>query len=169
MALIATRSAQPEDAAFILDLNAACQPALGPLDAASLAMLMRAAHCVLVAAREDGERLGFAVAMAPGALYASDNYRWFERHVSNHLYIDRVAVVAGARRGGCGARLYAALEAAARGLELTRLTAEVNEHPPNPESLAFHAELGFGYLASRRSEAGKVVAMLEKRLSLESA
>jgi uncharacterized protein len=45
-----------------------------------------------------------------------------------------------------------------------RLTAEVNEKPPNPESMAFHAKLGFRHLQSRPSRHGKMVAMLERPL-----
>ena len=46
-----------------------------------------------------------------------------------------------------------------------RVTAEVNEDPPNPESMAFHGKLGFRHLFSRKSpRLGKVVAMLERPL-----
>jgi hypothetical protein len=45
------------------------------------------------------------------------------------------------------------------------VTAEVNEVPPNPESMAFHAKLGFRHLLSRTSpRLGKRVAMLERPL-----
>jgi predicted GNAT superfamily acetyltransferase len=46
-----------------------------------------------------------------------------------------------------------------------RLTAEVNEVPPNPESMKFHTALGFRHLLSRASGSGKVVAMLERPLA----
>ena len=62
-----------------------------------------------------------------------------------------------------GDRLQAERELAAE-LGEQRLTAEVNEDPPNPQSMAFHEKLGFRHLLSRMSRSGKVVAMLERPL-----
>lgn len=118
---------------------------------------------VLVAERE-GERAAFMVLLRPGSSYGSDNYRWFEQRFDRHLYVDRVAVSASAWRRGVGRALYAAALDLARELGELRLTAEVNEAPPNPESLAFHHALGFRTLLVRPSESGKVVAMLERPL-----
>ena len=160
------REAGPEDDAFILALNASSEPALGPLDAESWTRLKTLAFRVLVS--EAGtERLAFMVLIRPGSPYGSDNYAWFEQRFERHLYIDRVAVSPSAWGRGLGRGLYQYAFALARELGEGRLTAEVNEHPPNPESLAFHRALGFRSLLSRPSVSGKVVAMLER--SVEGA
>lgn len=157
------REAGPGDDAFILALNASSEPALGPLDASSWDRLKTLAFRVLVA-ETAAERLAFMVLFRPGSAYGSDNYAWFEQRFERHLYIDRVAVSPSAMRQGIGRRLYQSVCTLARELGETRLTAEVNEQPPNPESLAFHLAFGFRFLLSRPSGSGKVVAMLERPL-----
>ena len=46
----------------------------------------------LVAPDDGGAPLGFLLAVAPGADYASENYRWFSRAPPGSLYVDRVVV-----------------------------------------------------------------------------
>jgi predicted GNAT superfamily acetyltransferase len=160
---VAIRDATERDEDFILALNAACTPAVGPMDAAAFADLRGWAHRVLVA-ETGGARAGFMILMRPGSAYQSDNYAWFCQRFPRHLYIDRVAVDASARGANVGRTLYDAAAKIARELGEERLTAEVNEQPPNPESMAFHERMGFNHLVSRASRAGKVVAMLERPL-----
>ena len=69
-----------------------------------------------------------------------------------------------ARGCGVGRALYEETLRLAAELGEERVTAEVNEDPPNPESMAFHAKLGFRQLESRMSGSGKRVAMLERPL-----
>lgn len=152
-----------EDERFILALNAACEPAVSALDVDGLALVQAAAYRTLIA-ELDGEPAGFLIAMRPGAPYASDNFGWFERQFERHFYIDRVAVADGARGTGVGRALYEAAGEIADALWLERVTCEVNEDPPNPESMAFHAKLGFRFLKSRKSGSGKTVAMLVREL-----
>ena len=159
-ASVAIREARVEDEAFILALNAACTPAVGDMPADHYRKLRGWAHRVLVA-EAGGKPCGFLILMRPGSAYPSDNYAWFEARFPHHLYVDRIAIDASARGTGAGRALYeeAVRMAEANGDE--RLTAEVNEVPPNPESMKFHAALGFRHLLSRTSGSGKVVAMLE--------
>lgn len=162
------REARVGDEDFILALNAACAPAVSDLTREELRRVMGWAARTLVAETDGapaGFPAGFIVLMRPGAAYPSDNYGWFERQFERHLYIDRVAVADAARGQGVGRALYAAADAIAAGLQLERVTCEVNEDPPNPESLAFHAALGFRFLKSRRSGSGKTVAMFVRELA----
>jgi predicted GNAT superfamily acetyltransferase len=160
---LSIRDAAEGDESFILALNAACMPAVSEMSAKDLAEISGWAHRVLVA--EDGEGpLGFLILIRPGSAYPSDNYAWFEAKFDHHLYVDRIAVSDRARGKGVGRALYDEAVRIAQRNGDQRVTCEVNEQPPNPESMAFHARLGFRHLHSRPSRHGKIVAMLERPL-----
>lgn len=160
---VTVRDADSGDEAFILALNAACTPAVSELTAQDYRDIAGWAHRVLIA-EAGGKPAGFVILIRPGSAYPSDNYGWFEARFGRHLYVDRIAVSEAARGAGAGRAMYdAALKLAAE-LGEERVTAEVNEDPPNPESMAFHEKLGFRHLLSRRSRSGKMVAMLERPL-----
>ena len=160
---VVIRDAVPVDEGFILALNAASTPAVGEMPAQSYRDITAQAYRILIA-EAGGEPAGFLILIRPGSSYPSDNYGWFEEKFDRHLYIDRIAVSEFAKGRGVGRALYyEALKLAAE-LGEQRLTAEVNEDPPNPQSMAFHAKLGFRHLLSRMSRSGKVVAMLERPL-----
>ena len=161
---VTIRDAAQTDEAFILALNAASTPAVGEMDASDYREIATQAHRVLVA-EAGGVPAGFMILIRPGSAYPSDNFGWFEEQFDNHLYIDRIAVSKVAWGAGVGRALYEEAMHIAAALGEKRLTAEVNEDPPNPESMAFHAKLGFRHLLSRTSpRLGKVVAMLERPL-----
>lgn len=160
---VAIRDAAPTDEDFILALNAASTPAVGEMALQTYRDIAAQAYRVLIA-EAGGEPAGFLILIRPGSSYPSDNYGWFEEQFDRHLYIDRIAISERAKGQGVGRALYdAALKLAAE-LGEERLTAEVNEDPPNPQSMAFHEKLGFRHLLSRMSGSGKVVAMLERPL-----
>lgn len=151
----------PDDEAFILRLNAACTPEVGDMDAARFAQIRAAAHRILIA-EAGGEPVGFLILLRAGAPYDSDNYAWFEDRFESHLYVDRIAIDEMARGEGIGAALYQAALNLAHETGDPRITAEVNEMPPNPASLAFHDRMGFLRLGTRLSNAGKTVVLLER-------
>ncbi|MFA9429878.1 GNAT family N-acetyltransferase [Egicoccus sp. AB-alg2] len=136
------RPLQPADLAAVLALNTAEVPNVGPLTATTLAELVALSELSLVAVDDDG-LAGMLVAFAPGAPYGSPNYGFFERRGTNHLYVDRVAVAAHARRRGVASAIYDAVEAHARTTGRAEVTCEVNLEPRNDVSLAFHAARGF--------------------------
>jgi uncharacterized protein len=158
---VTVRDAAAGDEDFILALNAACTPAVGDMSRDAYRAIAAQAHRVLIA-EAGGKPAGFVILIRPGSAYPSDNYGWFEQQFDRHLYIDRIAVSGDARGTGAGRSLYDEALRMAASLGEERLTAEVNEEPPNPESMAFHQKLGFRFLLSRVSRSGKVVAMLER-------
>lgn len=160
---LSVRDAVEGDEDFILVLNAACTPAVGDMTREKYRQLRGWAHRVLIA-EAGGKPAGFMILIRPRSAYPSDNYGWFEKTFARHLYVDRIAVVDTARGSGVGCALYEHARRLAAELGEERVTAEVNEDPPNPESMAFHAKLGFRHLGSRMSGSGKVVAMLERPL-----
>ncbi len=160
---VTVRDAAPEDEEFILALNAASTPAVAEMDRDDFREIAGWAYRVLVA-EIGGKPSGFLILIRPGSDYPSDNYGWFEETFDNHLYIDRIAVSESAKGQGAGRAFYDEASRIAAKLGEERLTCEVNEDPPNPDSMAFHTRLGFRHLLSRTSRSGKVVAMLEKPL-----
>jgi len=161
---VTVRDAAAGDEDFILALNAASTPAVGDMTADDYREIAGWAHRVLIA-EAGGKPAGFLILVRPGSDYPSDNYGWFEEQSDHHLYVDRIAVSKAAWGQGVGRSLYEEAMRIAAATGEKRLTAEVNEDPPNPESMAFHAKLGFRHLLSRLSpRLGKVVAMLERPL-----
>jgi len=161
---VTVRDAEARDEDFILALNAACSPAVGDMSAQDYRDIAGWAHRIVIA-EADGVPVGFMILIRPGSAYPSDNYGWFEEQFPHQLYVDRIAVGRSARGLGVGRVLYDEALRMAADLGEERVTAEVNEDPPNPESMAFHFKLGFRHLLSRTSpRLGKVVAMLERPL-----
>ncbi len=162
--IISVRVATEGDEDFILALNGASGPGVAEMSRDEYRQIRRWAARVLVA-ELDGKPVGFLILIEPGTAYPSDNYGWFEDRFRRHLYVDRIAVDASVKRKGVGRALYDAAALAARELDEPRITCEVNEQPPNPESMAFHKGAGFHHIASRPSpRLGKVVAMLVREL-----
>ena len=161
---VTVRDAEARDEDFILALNAACTPAVGDMSAEDYRDIVGWASRIAIA-EAGGLPVGFMILIRPGSAYPSDNYGWFENQFDHQLYVDRIAVADSARGLGVGRALYEEALRMAADLGEERVTAEVNEDPPNPESMAFHFKLGFRRLLSRTSpRLGKVVAMLEQPL-----
>jgi len=155
------RELTPADWPRVLELNLASVQALSELDEQRLRWILSLAHRSLVVEHE-GEVVAFALAIASGTDYDSDNYRWFAARYERFLYLDRIAVDESLRRRGVGAQLYDAMEAAAA--SFGRMVCEVNLLPRNDVSLAFHAARGYvevGHLAHGEE---KLVALLSKEL-----
>ncbi|UDY37813.1 GNAT family N-acetyltransferase [Dermatobacter hominis] len=149
------RPLRAEDAGTVdavLALNEHWVPHVGAVSRDRMVSLVEQADLALVVERPTGAGValdGFVVVMAPGAAYDSPNYRWFEERLASGTapgpfrYVDRIAVSPDAQGAGVGRLLYdAALERSAE-VGAAELTCEVNLEPPNPDSLAFHARMGF--------------------------
>jgi len=130
------------DYPFILGLNREWVHYLSPLDEARLAWLdgMAAYHRIV---RVDEEPLAFLLALGPGCEYDSSNYRWFDRHYSDFIYIDRVVVATRAQGRGLGRELYRHLIGHARACQIPRVACEFDLQPPNEASRRFHESFGF--------------------------
>lgn len=150
-----------------LALNNAAVPHVNELDPAALDALLAQATLALAALADD-RLAGGLLALGPGAAYASANYRWFSERFDDFLYVDRVVVDEASRGKGVGTRLYRAMaELAPAGCP--RILCEVNEHPPNPGSLAFHESRGFKRLdLLDHPDTGKRVVLMERPLPRRS-
>lgn len=147
------------DIPSLVTINDAAYPAVPITPRSDFADLVAHTGLGLVAER-DGEPVGFLLALEPGRDYASENYRFFSERSNDFLYIDRIVLAPAARGAGLGRRLYDRVFDAARELGASEVTCEVNLEPPNPESLAFHAALGFTEVARQSTKGGAVVVAL---------
>jgi hypothetical protein len=152
------------DRPAVLELNQDSVFELSPLDDERLRYILALADRSVVVERAD-EVLAFAIAIAPRTDYDSRNYARLSERFERFLYLDRIAVAAGARRQGLGAMLYDELEQAAVPFE--RIVCDVNVEPPNEASLAFHAARGYQRL-EELAHAEKRVVLLSKELSLKA-
>lgn len=157
------RPVRTDDLPALAVLNDAAVPAVNPLGLDGLAAHVPRCDTALVVADETDAPLAFLLALAPGAPYASENYRWFSLHRPGSLYVDRIVVAPRAHGQGLGRSLYGAVVRRATALGLGEITCEVNLAPPNPESLAFHHRLGFRQVGEQSTYGGSVrVALLAR-------
>jgi uncharacterized protein len=154
------RKLTDEDLPAVLELNQASVVELSPLDEQRLRYILALAYRSVVV-EHDGEVRAFAIAIAPGTGYDSRNYARLGERFERFLYLDRIAVAAGARRQGLGAMLYDAIEQAAR--PFGRIVCDVNIEPPNDASLAFHTARGYLPL-EELAHAEKRVVLMGKEL-----
>lgn len=134
------RAADAHDAHDIIVANNAEIPAVSELDVATAQHLIEVADTALVAEVEDAFA-GFVFALPHGIDdFTADNYRWFEEHLDDYLYVERIVVADGNQGRGIGRAFYQHL------LDTTtrrHLVSEVNTNPRNDASLAFHDRFGF--------------------------
>lgn len=157
------RDMTPADHAVVLQLNNAAVPTVNPHELDSLSELCAAADRSWVV--DDGGTIGgLLVTFAPGADYQSANYLWLSERFDDFRYVDRIVVAPSHKRLGLGSQLYAEFEDHAKASGAARLLCEVNVEPPNPQSLAFHADNGWVPIEDRTHAPGKVVRYLQKIL-----
>lgn len=156
-----------DDAATVLEINAANVPEVGGMDSTKLAAFADGAAWLPVV-EVSGEVVAFAVFLTEGSDYASPNYRWFNERHDRFFYVDRIAVDARRRSIGIGQALYAGAISRAREGGRPVFCAEVNTVPANEPSLRFHAQLGFEEVARKRPyDPESEVAMLERPVGPE--
>ncbi len=131
------------DLADVLELNQRWVPEVGTLTADSLRALLTEATFTRVQRGADGALEGFVIVLGPSASYGSANYRYFADRHEQFTYVDRIAVDPDRRRSGLGSALYRETARWALSDGSGVVCCEVNLQPPNPDSQAFHAGLGF--------------------------
>lgn len=158
------------DLAWAHALNQAHAEALADTPADAFRVLVERATVARIVAPASGFVLAFAT--PPSA--AHPNYDWLIARYPRLLYVDRIVVDPACRRRSVARRLYTETFAVAQKLGLRYIGCEVNQHPPNPGSDAFHAAMGFSpcgaqYLADRDKTVRYLVRDLEAGSSARGA
>jgi hypothetical protein len=147
--------------AALLALNAEMVDKLHPLDEAGLRAMLAYAYRIVVTPEGDAMMIAFD----QDAPYDSPNFLWFRERYERFAYVDRIAVSPRARGRGHARRFYEDLFAIAARDGYPIVAAEVNSDPPNPESDAFHAVMGFDIVGERYlPDRGKSVRYLVRAL-----
>ena len=150
--------------ATVLTLNNAHCVELGWLEEERLRHIVAQAF---LAARI-GEIDALVLALDQDADYDSANFRWFRSRYERFVYVDRVVVAAQARGRGLARRLYREVFDEAGRAGHDRVFCEVNSHPPNPQSDAFHAALGFTQVGAGSTNGGaKIVRYLVRPVAAD--
>ena len=155
------RDAVVSDFATILELNAADEHYLSPLDDARLMLLHTQAtsHRVITV---DRETAGFLLAFDHDSGYAGLNFGWFARRISNFMYIDRVVIDSAFRGRRLGSALYEDVIARARHRGIANIVCEYDLKPRNPGSAAFHAAMGFREVGQWAAPGGSKICSMQQ-------
>ena len=105
------------------------------------------------------------IAFDQDAELESPNFTWFRSRLLRFVYVDRIVVGVDHRGQGIASRLYDELfkRALAAGHDL--IACEVNLIPPNPQSDAFHARMGFCEVGrATQPDRGKTVRYLTRSI-----
>ena len=154
------RELTESDLESVVEINNAGYPAVPLATLEEIRGLYELSSYRMAALNNEGEVVGFALALDPGADYDSENYVFFEGRFENHLYIDRIVFADSARGLGLGTALYEHLFDFAKAHGRTAVTCEVNLEPPNPGSLRFHRRFGFEDVDTQATKGGAVVVQL---------
>ena len=155
-------AANPADFDAILRINRAAQPGVALLSRDELAAIVLRTLPFLVW-RENGETIAYAILYAEDSVYDGEEFAWFRANLGEcFLYIDQIAIAPEAQGCGLGRRIYETTATMAREQGKTALACEVNLEPPNPQSLAFHAAVGFAEVGELRVSDGRLVRLLRK-------
>jgi|AP95_1055475.scaffolds.fasta_scaffold00212_2 hypothetical protein len=141
------------DLSRIHELNHGAVPAVSRVTQKELAHFLEIADYFRVIKIENNI-IGFLIALTPRKNYHSPNYKWFEKHYTQFMYVDRILIDPAFQGQGLGRAFYDDLKKFSK--ELTPiLTCEVNLKPPNDGSILFHEKYGFEQVGTQETEDGK--------------
>jgi len=154
------REMTPQDIELVLEINNDAVPAVNSLNIDELFDIIGMSKAWVV--EEEDAIEGVLIVIGPGEPYQSANYSWLDNQFTNFCYVDRIIIDSNKKRKGYGRLLYLALEEHAVSVGADILLCEVNVEPENPQSLAFHASLGWIPFQDREHGPGKVVRYFQK-------
>lgn len=106
------------------------------------------------------------VAFDQNAELESPNFEWFRSRLRRFVYVDRIVVGADHRGQGIASRLYGELIRLALAAGHDLIACEVNLIPPNHQSDAFHASMGFSEVGrATHHDRGRTVRYLTRSIA----
>ena len=160
---IEIRSAQMQDADYILNLNEVNVEVLSPMDLDRYRYFLDCSDMFQVA-EVNGEPAAFLIALREGiADYTSENYIWFSGQYDRFLYVDRIVIDEKFRGYGIGRKFYEGVFEHAAKAGLSIVTAEIDIEPYNEPSLKFHEAMGFEEVGQQVIRGGEIKVSLQAR------
>ena len=124
-----------KDLPRVVDLNQGALPAVSSITLNDLTQFLEMADYFRVI-KEKNDIAGFLIALTPGKDYQSPNYKWFEKHYSQFMYVDRIVIDPAFQGRRLGWVFYDDLKIFSHGFAPI-MTCEVNMRPPNKVSIFF--------------------------------
>ncbi len=160
------RQITPHDIQSVLAINNDAIPAVNSLTANELIDIISISEKAWVV--DEGDKIvGVLIVLGPNQSYGSANYRWLDSQFTNFCYVDRIIITPAGKRKGYGRALYLALEEHAASIGAEMLLCEVNVEPENPQSMSFHASVGWAPFQDREHGPGRVVRYFKKLIKTD--
>ncbi len=160
------RQITPHDIQSVLEINNDAIPAVNSLTTDELTDIINISEKTWVV--DEGDKiLGVLIVLGASQSYGSANYTWLDSQFTNFCYVDRIIIAPAGKRKGYGRALYLALEEHAASIGAEMLLCEVNIEPENPQSLSFHASVGWEPFQDREHGPGKVVRYFKKLINAD--
>ena len=141
------------DLPFIHELNQHALPAVSSVTEKELTHFLTISDYFNII-KTNNKFVGFLIALTPGKDYASPNYKWFEKHYTQFMYVDRIVINPTFHGQGLGQAFYHNLIKFSRQISPI-ITCEVNLKPKNEGSLIFHEKFGFKQVGTQETDGGK--------------
>ncbi|MGF1807134.1 GNAT family N-acetyltransferase, partial [Aliivibrio sifiae] len=94
-----------KDIDTILELNEKFVDVLSPMDESKLLRLIEIS-ALSVVIEDEGQTVGFLIALIENVEYESINYQWFNENYGSFLYIDRIVISEKSQGKGIASKLY---------------------------------------------------------------
>ena len=152
-----------EDCGSVLAINGESVPGVCRLDKEEFERLLGLPNLHIAICAPHRTVIGYALVFPDTASYDGEEFQIFLKTCARpFLYIDQVAVGTTMRRSGVASTIYNAIAVEARKRKISDLCCEVNLSPPNPASISFHRNLGFGELREIETTDQKTVMLMRK-------
>ena len=144
---------------FVLNLNKKNMPAVSLLDDDSFNMFLDCSDFFKIITNGNTP-VGFIIALLPGQLYRSINYKWFENRYKSFVYIDRIVISSDYQNQGIGSLFYDHIKHIFNN-QFKFLVCEINLKPKNSQSINFHKKYGFIEVGKQYTEKKKKLVSMQ--------
>ncbi|MDO9319926.1 MAG: GNAT family N-acetyltransferase [Gammaproteobacteria bacterium] len=149
-------------------LNEAAGAEAFSLPESQFAELVEQSDCVVERwqGKPGGKLSGFLLSIGAGRAVENFGYMWFQTRFDNFLYVDRVVMVADARRRGMATAMLMEVLQWCRERGIDNLVCQVRDRPANPAGHALCKKLGFTPLESVMLPSRDIVTMYQRSTAI---